>query len=262
MKELTIYPSFLCPFACQYCMFKNKLSLNETIDLNRLESFLKEHHDFDTVRINGGDPLSLPQSYMESLIELLQSFNKIVVLSAYPYKHTIPNNVEYDFSYDFLAKPRAMDTWEELLRMDKDFKITITLSPSLFKYHPNSILQKLALLSHLKEVEFVPYCKNECNQFDITKNDTLMVFNKMVLSTRLNLPFIITNKEKIKKILLKSYEPTSELCLFPDCKTYNKCFENDVLVFKESNEFKELIYPQSIDMYNPTIVEWFKNNGL
>lgn len=262
MKNLTIYPSFLCPFSCQYCLFKNKLSLNETLDLNLLKTYLYNNQNFDTITISGGDPLSLSQSYMSSLLDILKTYNKPITLSAYPYKKDIPNNINYDFSYDFLTKPRATEAWEELLRMNKDFKLTITLSPLMFKYHPNNIFQKLALLPHLKEVEFIPYCKNECNQFDITKNDTLTTFIKMVISTKLNLPFKITNKENIQKILLESYEPTSELCLFPNGKTYHKCFENDILVFKESNEYKVLKYPQSIDIYNPTIVEWFKNNGL
>lgn len=260
MKNLIIYPTFLCPFACQYCMFKDKLSLNETLSLNDLKKFLEKNNEMDSFIISGGDPLNLPQTYIEEIINILKSYNKPITLNAYPYNRNIPANINYDFSYDFLAKPRATEVWEILLSLTTPFKLTITLSPLIFKYHPNNLLQKLSLLQGLKEVEFIPYFKNQCNQFDITKNDSFKKIMKMIYDCKLNLPFKITNKEILQKICLNSYEPNLELNLFPNGKTYNKVFENDILMFKESNIYKSLKYPESINMYSSEIIEWFKNN--
>lgn len=260
MKNLIIYPTFLCPFACQYCMFKNKLSLNEILSLNVLKDYLQKNNDMDSFVISGGDPLILPQSYLNELITILKSYNKPITLNAYPHQRNIPSDVYYDFSYDFLSKPRAAEVWENLLSFEFPFKITITLSPIMFKYHPNNLLQKLSLLPKLKEVEFIPYFKNECNQYDITKNDSFKKMMKMIYDTKLNLPFKITNKEILQKKYLKSFEPTLELNLFPNGKTYNKVFENDILLFQESNIYKSLEYPDSINMYSEDLIEWFKNN--
>ena len=121
----------------------------------------------DSFVISGGDPLILPQSYLNELITILKSYNKPITLNAYPYQRNIPSDVYYDFSYDFLSKPRAAEVWENLLSFEFPFKITITLSPIMFKYHPNNLLQKLSLLPKLKEVEFIPYFKNECNAIAI-----------------------------------------------------------------------------------------------
>lgn len=267
MNVLTIYPSFICPFSCQYCAFRNRLSLDETLSLDALQQYLSNHNDIDEFVISGGDPLSLPSSYLKSLINVLKEYNKPVTLKAYPYSSEhIPDNVNYDFSYDFLGKGRASDAWTVLYNFKKPFKVTITLTPFMFKYHPNNLIKKLTCLPNIKELEFIPYCKNECNQWDIVKNDTFKRFMKMVFQCQMSLPYRMVNKDTIVKHITQSFEPTIEQCLFPDGQTYQKRFDNDILKYYPTNGdfngLKALNYPNEINMYGDDMILWVKENAL
>ena len=186
MKRLVIYPTFLCPFSCAFCSTKDKNSLNEMLDIelmNKKVSKILELTDISEIVISGGEPMSWKNTYFNNLIDTLKQFNKKIIVESYPYiLDNYRNDIEYNFSYDFMVRPRALDVWENLLRIKEPYNITITISPMLFKLYPNAILYKLTLLKNVKEVEFIPYYKNTISQYDITKNDSLTKFNKMILS--------------------------------------------------------------------------------
>lgn len=273
MNNLILYPTFLCPFSCQYCLFKNKLSLDETLSIDNASSYIKNNiNDIDNIIISGGDFLSLDKNYIYSLINNLCQYNKKIIIHVYPYNLEkikniqLNNNISYTFSYDFMAKPRAMEAWNNLYDFNKPYKIVITLSPLLFKYHPINLLKKLSQLSNLKEVEFVPYYKNDCNQFDITKNNNFVDMTKLILNCQLSLPYNLVNKEKIQQKILGSESLTKEIHMFPNGKTYHQYFDNDVIKFHENNghfnDTPHLIIPKSIDMYNDEICTWFKSNVI
>lgn len=272
MNNLIIYPTFLCNFSCQYCLFKHKISSSELLNIDKLDSYINLHKDeIDNFIVSGGDISLLESSYIKLLFDKLQSFNKKIILKTYPYNYKkikpIMDNydIKYDFHYDFLAKPNAFDAWSNLLSFDKPFKITITLSPLLFKYHPNNLLKKLAQLQNLQEVEFVPYYKNNNNQFDITNNNLLNTMIKLILSCKLNLPFNITNKEKIYCKLSNNFNIDKNIYLFSNGLTYQQYFDNDILKFKESDGFfstlDNLNIPDNVDIYSNEICEWFKTNA-
>lgn len=273
MNNLIIYPTFLCPFSCNYCLFKKKLSLNEQLFISDLEKYLNENiNDVDEIIVSGGDFLSLNDVYMKELVETLNKYNKKWILQIYPYnldkiKHLeLGNNVVYEFSYDFLGKPRASEAWVSMLNFDKPFKVVITLSPLLFKYHPNQLLKKLSLLPNLTSVEFIPYYKNEYSRFDITKNNNFTDITKMILNCRLSLPFEITNKVKIQQKLLGNSIVNKEIHLFPNGKTYHQHFTNDIVEFIENDgrfdNVSNVNIPESINMYSEEICQWYSSNVI
>ena len=137
----------------------------------------------------------------------------------------------------------------------------------LFKLYPNAILYKLTLLKNVKEVEFIPYYKNTISQYDITKNDSLTKFNKMILSNKLNLPFTLKNKINLVNKMLGEYKCEADICLMPNgdikLKTFDKGIMNfipaDDSMIKSSNNLE---YPAEIDLYNDEIVNWAKENAI
>lgn len=269
MRNLVIYPSFLCPFACAFCSFKNKSSLNEILSIEKLNDFLNSyHHHFNNIIISGGEPMALKKDYFNQLIDTIKQFNTNITINSYPYNiDNYREDIEYNFSYDFMARARALETWENLLRFPKKFDITVTISPMIFKYHPNAILQKLSLLPNIKNVEFVPYCKNESSQFDITKNNCLDKFNKMILSSKLNIPFKLINKEKLRNKILGKPNNLIDICLLPDGEIYYQDFDNEILKFnKTDNSIFEkninLTYPDNIDLYSQQLIQWSQDNEI
>ena len=270
MKRLVIYPTFLCPFACAFCATKNKNSLNEMLDVTLMKHRVSEVADYiSEIVISGGEPMSWNKSYFNLIIDSLKPFGKKITVESYPY--TLENyrdDIEYNFSYDFMVRPRAMETWENLLRIKKPFNLTVTISPMLFKLYPNAILYKLTLLNNLKEVEFIPYYKNELSQYDITKNETLVKFNKILLSNKLNLPFTLKNKTNLVNKMLGEYNCEADICLLPNGDLKIKNFDRSGIMKFEDLDNQTLTnpvslnYPEEIDLYNDEIVKWAKENAV
>lgn len=269
MRELIIYPTFLCPFSCTFCLTKNKNSYNELLSIDNITNFLLQHNDkFDKFVISGGEPMSFKNSYFNQLVDLLKEYNKPIVVNSYPY--TLDNyreDIEYKLSYDFMARPRALEAWNNLLSFKKPFDLSIVISPVIFKYHPNDILKKLSMLPKIKSVEFIPYYKNESSEFDITKNDCLTKFNQMILQSKLNLPYVLVNKEKMREYLFEKPENNVNICLLPDGNMYYQDFDNrgiikfyktDENIFNENKIFK---CPEEIDLYSEKMIQWFKDNA-
>jgi len=272
MSRLVIYPSFMCPFSCNFCMTKNRNSLNELLDLDYLRNFMEEHkNNISEIIISGGEPLALDVSYFIQLLNTITiGINKPVVIKSYPFTKpfnvTSFNNVSWDFSYDFTVRPRALEAWDNLYQFEQPFKVTVTLSPMIFKLYPNAILHKLNLLPNINAVEFVPYYKNECSEYDITKNDSLFKFNQLILSTKLNLKYRLINKEKLINHMVGEYD-ICDICILPDGKVVYKQIEDDKLVFKpveSKNPFERPIFlnNSSSDLYDGRIIEWAKENGI
>ena len=237
MRNLVIYPSFLCPFACAFCVTKNKSSYNEILSIEKLNNFLSSHQNiFNNIIISGGEPMALKKDYFNQLINTIKQYYSNITINSYPYNiDNYREDIEYNFSYDFMARSRALEVWENLLRFPKKFDITITISPVIFKYHPNAILQKLSLLPNIKSVEFIPYCKNESSQFDITKNNCLDKFNKMILSSKLNVPYKLINKEKLRNKILGKQPELIDLCLLPNGELYYQTFQQ-LIQWSQENE--------------------------
>lgn len=269
MRNLVIYPSFLCPFACAFCVTKNKSSYNEILSIEKLDKFLNSHQNcFDKIIISGGEPMALKKDYFNQLIDTIKKYNYNITINSYPYNiDNYREDVEYNLSYDFMARARALEVWENLLRFPKKFDITVTISPMIFKYHPNAILQKLSLLPNIKSVEFVPYCKNESSQYDITKNNCLDKFNKMILSSKLNVPYKLVNKEKLRNKILNEKQNLVDICLLPNGELYYQDFDNEILKFIKTDDSIltkniSLIYPDNIDLYSQQLIQWSQENEI
>ena len=272
MKTLTVYPSFLCPFSCNFCLNKDKNSLNEILDTSVLESFLKEYgHNFKKIYISGGEPMNLPKLYFNDLVDTIKEYNKNITILSYPFQmDNYRDDVEYILSYDFLARPRALDVWSNLLKFPKKFDISVTLTPLLFKYHPNAIFQKLSILPNLKNVELKPYFKNETTTWNLN-NVTCDKFLKFWISSHLNVSFINVNKEKMRHLIGKASRieiiDEKNFNLLPDGKLYIDDFnEQDIHSFKEISitelDTIKIKQPSCIDFYSDDLQNWSLTNGI
>ena len=269
MKRLVVCPSFHCPFNCSFCFNRHNIDSNELLPLETVKEKVSAIIDkVSEIVISGGEPMSLDKNYFDNLVDVLKTFGKTVTVECYPYDLTnYRDDVEYNFSYDFTVRPRALEAWENLMAFKKPFNITVTLSPVLFKFYPNGLLWKLTLLDNLKEVEFKPYCKNVNTQYDITKNSSLLKFNQLLLSNKLNLPFVLKNKTKLISKMLGNEESEVDLFLMPSGELKYQDFEDDLLVYKDLtltvlNDYTPLVYPDDIDMYSKQMMDWARTNGI
>lgn len=274
MKTLIVYPTFLCPYSCAFCLTKNKNSLNEFLDIFKLKDFLEKNASkFDKIKISGGEPMSINYDYFNELVDTLKEFNTNIVVSSYPVElKNYRDDIEYEFSYDFLARPRALEVWENLLNFPKKFDVKVLVSPQILKtFHPNVILNKLSILPNINTVEFKEYYRNETTMWNL---NSLVYdkFIKLVLSSQLNVPFINLNKEKMRFLNGKTSKANEsffeeEYCLLPDNKLYVQQFnENDISYFKEINEndigLEKVNYPEEYNFYSKNLRQWSLNNDI
>lgn len=274
MKTLIVYPTFLCPYSCAFCLTKDKNSLNEFLDIFKLRDFLEKNASkFDKIKISGGEPMSINYDYFNELVDTLKEFNTNIVVSSYPVElKNYRDDIEYEFSYDFLARPRALEVWENLLNFPKKFDVKVLVSPQILKtFHPNVILNKLSILPNINTVEFKEYYRNETTMWNL---NSLVYdkFIKLVLSSQLNVPFINLNKEKMRFLNGKTSKANEsffeeEYCLLPDNKLYIQQFnENDISYFKEINEndigLEKVNYPEEYNFYSKNLRQWSLNNDI
>ena len=202
-----------------------------------------------------------------------EEFNTNIVVSSYPVElKNYRDDIEYEFSYDFLARPRALEVWENLLRFPKKFDIKILVSPQILKtFHPNTILNKLSILPNIKSVEFKEYYRNEITMWNLN-NTVYDKFIKLVLSSQLNIPYINLNKEKMRFLNNKSSRVDNsyfdeEYCLLPDNKLYIQHFnEEDISTFQEINEEDigtlKVNYPEEYNFYSTELKKWSLENDI
>ena len=274
MRTLVVYQTFLCPFSCAFCLTKTKNSLNEFLDVFKLRDFLEKNHlNFDKIKISGGEPMLINHDYFNELVDTIKEFNKNIIISSYPVElKNYRDDIEYEFSYDFLARPRALEVWENLLRFPKKFDIKILVSPQILKtFHPNTILNKLSILPNIKSVEFKEYYRNEITMWNLN-NTVYDKFIKLVLSSQLNIPYINLNKEKMRFLNNKSSRVDNsyfdeEYCLLPDNKLYIQHFnEEDISTFQEINEEDigtlKVNYPEEYNFYSTELKKWSLENDI
>lgn len=172
MKILNIYTTYNCPFKCKFCFNLNKCDDNKKIDLEFVDKFLKKNSKkFDKIVITGGEPSYLTKSYIDDLIKIIKKYTDYIEFSSYGNSDTVFEGVEYNFSYDFLSRPRADVMWKKLLEYKQPFTITITLNPLMFRIPPHRILQTFNLLPLLRKVSFVPFFQSMNSQYMIRNTD-------------------------------------------------------------------------------------------
>lgn len=76
--ELVIKPTRACNFKCSFCS-SNSIP-NKRLDLSKIKTFLLEN-EVSTIIVNGGDPLMMPVSYYEELLDFIEENNMNTTIS-------------------------------------------------------------------------------------------------------------------------------------------------------------------------------------
>lgn len=233
MNILSIAITYSCPFKCPFCYNKDKCNDNTLLDTKVLDSFLKNNVDkFDEVYITGGEPSLLPHSYIEEIYNIVSKYTNTQIKS-YPISSSfILPKALYNISYDFIARPRVRESWIKLLDFPQPFNITVTLSPLVFKYYPNKILQTFNMLKKLKKVEFKPYFKHAFSQFNI-KAYEYSRFIKCVEESKLNLNYEVKFDDvffgrEVNEYILTPYGKLNVVQFLNDIRVETEIEEKDI----------------------------------
>ena len=240
MEILHIYPCTNCPYSCKFC-YVNKST--KSLDINVLDSFLKDNvQKFDKIIISGGEPEHLEKIYFNDVVDTVKKYTDTVYVQTYP--TSIKNyreDVEYILSYDFFERPCRMEAWDNILKFPKQFDLQMVLTPTNISLNPNAIFRKLALLKNMKSIEFMPFYDEYINVQKMKK--LITYFFKVILVSKLNLPFSIVNKDK----LLSGKDNDRNYYLMPDGKLTMETYDND------DTRITPEIKPEEVGLYTPNI---------
>ena len=234
MRVLKICLTYSCPFKCYFCFNKDKAEDTTLLNLETLDAFLNKNSSlFDKIVITGGESTLIFKSYLRNAVDIIKKYTSLIEMETYPM-------VDYTFfnefpeispivSYDITARPRAQEVWKQLLKIQKPFNIVVTLSPLMFRFHPNKVLQTLNMLPNLQHIEFKPFFDNKNFQHPIKKSDYAKFMNG-IYSSKLNLHYTYSYASLHDEFILNPYG-----------KLFSVQFENDNRVEKEI-QAEDIVY--------------------
>lgn len=244
MNILNVISTYSCPIKCNFCYNKNKCNDATTIDIQSLNIFLENNHKhFDKIIITGGEPSLLPKKFMEDVYNSCSKYLETEIQSYLLSNNNLVDDAKYVFSYDFIARPRVRESWSKLLEYKKPFDLMITMSPLIFKYYPNKILQILTILPNLKKVIFKPYFKTPTSQYEI-ENRFYKKFVDIVKDSKLNIKYDVEFDDRFYG------KEVNEYILTPECDLNIVQFDNDIryerrILEEEIGKYKTN-YPENI----------------
>lgn len=240
MRYLNIITTYKCPFQCKFCYNISKTNDDTTLNINVLDKFLeKNSNKFDKIIISGGEPSITLHSYQEDVIKTVQKYANNCELSTYYFDlKKIFNKIRYNVSYDFRARGHVDEVWNNLLNFPNPFDLTITLSPLLYKYYPNKILQTFNYLKNVENVTFVPFFQHEAFPYKIEKR-FLDQFKQLLLNCQFNLHYNV-----------KFFEPYDEFNLTPNGELthtyFDRSFRKEKIINEEDIEKCITNYPSEV----------------
>ncbi len=243
MKILKICLTYSCPFKCYFCFNRDKAEDTTLLDLNILDDFLnKNHKKFDKIIISGGEPTLVFKSYLKNVVDIVKKYTPTMEMETYPIVDSSffeeLHDVHPIVSYDITARSKVQEVWKQLLKMPVKFDLNVTLSPLVFRFAPNKILQTLNLLPNLNHVTFKPFFNNSNYKYPIKQSD-YKKFIDVLNNSKLNLHYGYSYTDFHDEFILNPYG-----------KLLSVQFENDMRIEKEISD-KEILqsetnYPESV----------------
>ena len=206
--SVSINPSYYCNFRCSFCYLTpeqlgDKKRASVEAILTRIDE-IQSQYDIQTVDLYGGEPFLLPEDYLSELKAGLFARDVWDLGVNTNLSTTHPEIWSGDWwisvSYDFTARERSDEVFQNMLSLTQEFSILMLASPELMATDPDEIVDTLNLLSNLESVEVKPYSKNQANSLNAENADyEAFVWSLIERMDRMNFTFI--NHDQIQDVL-------------------------------------------------------------
>lgn len=234
--NISLAPSFHCNFRCTWCYLSiDQLRDRKLLDLDLLHTKLQEVGTVEHVDIYGGEPATLPRSYAEKLLDVLQqhtaSINVISNFSIVPdWFHR--KDITISASYDWNQRQSHDQVLTNIVGFSRPVAILMLATDSLCKEDPKIIARVLNQISTVGSLEIKPYSTNQFNQHGMN----WIIFETWIKKwLELDLNFELVNRKLLDQSINKQYNAYSDnhLYIAPDGEFYVLDFDiNDREYFK------------------------------
>lgn len=214
---LSINPTYLCNFRCNFCYLTDKqLSDKHKIDLAVLDQLLKEvceHTTIGHVDLYGGEISILPDDYFYEMKNVIRKhYTKpinVVTNLARVAPFLLDDDITLSVSWDYDCRERHGEVYRNMCEIEKDLHVLLLASKCLIERNVDDMIFVLGLARNIKTVEIKPYSINQANQHAVTHRD-FEEFVKRWLTSSISKPFTFINEEKIQSSLNKTYNAFSD----------------------------------------------------
>ena len=155
---MNIFPSFACNFQCKFCHI-SKMDKGELLDLDWLESNLKDMPVPKKIGILGGEPSILPDEYLSRLISLCYQKNgKAPQMYTNLYKISpFINDVELMVSYDPGSRQARRQVFQNMLLLQKPFTVSTIVTKAVVEAGVDKLLQMVRRVKNIKQIHLSSY---------------------------------------------------------------------------------------------------------
>ena len=215
--NISLNPTYYCNFRCNFCYLTEKqLGSRELLSIDVLHKRLVEieqYQSIDHVDLYGGEPMLLPDNYIQELKSCLtlhgvKQVNVNTNLSGIN-KSLLDPYFYLSVSYDFSARERHEQVWRNMSLLDQKFSALMLASDHLINLNPDEMIAQFNLLSNLVSVEIKPYSSNQANNIPVTYKQFEQFVQKWVESpVEKNFEFV--NEVLIQHVLSKERNSFSD----------------------------------------------------
>lgn len=191
LLDVSINPTYQCNMDCPFCYLKGKhdspvLSIEKLLDVfNRL----KETYEINNVDLYGGEILTLPSDYVQSLIWNFENKGKsfsIVTNGTIHNPILMWNTVELNFSWDYKFRPKYKEVLDYVDSVPKMFNKTPTviLTSPLLNSYKYEVVDILNSTEHEFYIDVKPCYHTSKN--NVAVKDSFYAFQQLVLFLHFN----------------------------------------------------------------------------
>jgi sulfatase maturation enzyme AslB (radical SAM superfamily) len=176
--HISLNPSYHCNFRCKHCyLTEEQLSNRQLLQLEKLDKRLTEikasGHTLGHMDLYGGEVMIMPKGYIQSVKSILHNhgINEIEIitnLSALNKDIVDDEDFGISVSYDFTARERHGEVYENMLKMSRHFTVLTLATPEVIKMDVDELIMELNTLGNMYCWEIKPYSTNQANQSSVT----------------------------------------------------------------------------------------------
>lgn len=248
---LSINPSYFCNFRCNFCYLSDlQLADLKTLSpdiLHEQLSMVSTFRQIEHVDLYGGEIALIKPEILQSLLNTIRTFyqGKVNVITNLSYVNPVfsRDEIELSVSWDYIAREKHQEVYENMRRLEKDFHLLILASEKLVNISQaelDQLIEMLNQLPRLKTVEIKPYSLNYHHPQKMKFIDHEEWVKQWILrQDRFHFDFI--NIQKIRDSISKKYSAWSDEHLYITPKGKLAVLEFDELgreYFSELNDFQ------------------------
>lgn len=252
--NLSINPTYLCNFRCNFCyLTKEQLSDEKILNLKKLEQCLLEIAQFRNIKhidLYGGEIGLLSEAYLNQTKLQIKRFSSqpinIITNLSTIHPFFLEDDIDLAVSWDYNCRQNHKKVLQNIISIRKDVHILMLASPQMLNWPDSTIDEVIQIFSdtpNVTTIEIKPYSSNQANQFKHTDEDFENFIIKWLLKKD-SFHFEFINEHLIKESIHLQRNSWSDdhLYITPNGKIAVLGFDKDNHeFFQELNKFSDYL---------------------